>query len=154
MHTQRNAIHVTAFIGDGVVIGDGVAIGPFAVLLGPTTIGSGAWVGAGAKIGAPPEIASLRQNVAWAGDVMHSGVEIGANVVIRENVVAHQVMHRQHISETAIGALEAVYASPDLALQSLESHPEWQAHLDIPRWWEKRTDALSPLVTPDMAAAS
>jgi len=87
-------ISSSAYIGEGVQLGVDVAVGPGAVLLGPASIGDRVWIGAGAAIGGPPEISSLEQNTAWTGQLAHSGVEIGDDVVIREHVVIHQGSQR------------------------------------------------------------
>lgn len=109
-------IHPSAFIGEGVEIGEGVSIGPHAVLLGPCRIGDGAWIGPGASLGAPPEISSLVQNAAWAGELDHVGVLIGARAVIREHAVVHQGSHRP----TEVGAdswiLNRAYLAHDVVV--------------------------------------
>lgn len=88
------AIHPSAFIGDGVELGMDVSIGPFAVILGPARIGDRVYIGAGSCLGAPPEISTLPQNRAWAGELDHHGVIIEDDVVIREGCVVHQGSHR------------------------------------------------------------
>ena len=110
------SISPQAFIGEGVVLGADVSIGPGAVLLGPCVIEDGVWIGPGAQIGAPPEMSSLRQNAAWAGDLEHAGVRIGAGAVIREGAVIHQGTYR----ETMVGArswvLNRAYLAHDVLL--------------------------------------
>jgi UDP-N-acetylglucosamine acyltransferase len=83
-------IHHTAMVGKDVELGRGVVIGPNVVVLAPAVIGDDCWIGPGSVIGAPPEITSARHNEAWAGDLAHSGVEIGARTVLRELSVVHQ----------------------------------------------------------------
>lgn len=105
-----------AHIGEGVELGADVSIGPGTVILGPAVIEDGAWIGPGAQIGAPPEMSNLRQNAAWAGDLEHAGVRIGAGAVIRENAVIHQGSYR----ETTIGAgcwiLARAYVAHDVLI--------------------------------------
>lgn len=105
-----------AYIGDGVELGADVVIGPGAVILGPAVIEDGAWIGPGAQIGAPPEMSNLHQNAAWAGELEHSGVRIGAGAVIRENAVIHQGSYR----ETTVGAgcwiLARAYVAHDVLI--------------------------------------
>ncbi|ACQ79445.1 Acyl-(acyl-carrier-protein)--UDP-N-acetylglucosa mineO-acyltransferase [Beutenbergia cavernae DSM 12333] len=114
--TDRSRIHPSAFIGPGVELGVDVAVGPYATLLGPARIGDGAWIGPGASIGAPPEIASARHNAAWAGDLDHAGVEIGAGAVVREQVVVHS----GSVRATEIGAgaflLARAYVAHDVRI--------------------------------------
>lgn len=109
-------IHPSAFIGEGVFIGSGVTVGPNAVVLGPCTIEDGVWIGGGSNIGAPPEITSARQNSAWAGELEHLGVRIGAGAVIREFAVVHQ----GSVRETTIGAgswiLNRAYVAHDVLI--------------------------------------
>ncbi len=83
-------IHPTAVVSPGVELGADVVVGPHAVLLGPCRIGDGVQIGAGCVIGSPPELTSSRQNVAWAGDLDHHGVEIGAGSVLREFTAVQQ----------------------------------------------------------------
>lgn len=91
--TRSTRIHGSALIGDAVQLGADVTVGPNAVLLGPLTIGDRVWIGPGAVIGTPPEIASLPQNAAWGGDIMHHGVIIEDDVVIRELATVGQGSH-------------------------------------------------------------
>lgn len=114
--TASTRIHPSAFIGEGVEIGEGVSIGPGAVLLGPCRVGDGAWIGPGASIGAPPEISNLTQNAAWAGELDHAGVRIGAGAVIREHAVVHQGSHR--VTEVGAGSwiLNRAYLAHDVVL--------------------------------------
>ncbi len=93
-------IHPSAVVGDGVRLGADVVVGPSAVLMGPLVLGDRVWVGAGAVLGAPPEVTGARMNLAWDGDLAHAGVEIGADVVVREHVVVHQGTRRP----TRVGA--------------------------------------------------
>lgn len=112
--TVSTRIHPSAFVGEGVELGAGVSIGPNAVLLGPSSIGDGVWIGPGATLGAPPEISSLRQNAAWAGDLDHAGVIIGARTVIREHVVVHQGSHRPTEVGTDCWLLNRSYLAHDV----------------------------------------
>lgn len=111
---MASQVHETAFVGPGVELGEGVTIGPFASVTGPCTIGAGTWIGPGARIGGPPEISSLRQNAAWDGDLDHAGVVIGADVVIRENVVIHQGSWRPTTVGDGAWLLNSVYLAHDV----------------------------------------
>ncbi|MBK8470132.1 MAG: acyl-ACP--UDP-N- acetylglucosamine O-acyltransferase [Candidatus Phosphoribacter sp.] len=104
-------VHPTAVVGPGVELGVGVSVGPHAVLLGPLQVGDGAWIGAGTSIGAPPEISTLRQNLAWDGDLDHSGVVIEEGALIRELVVIHQGSRRT----TIVGARSLLFNRSYLA---------------------------------------
>ncbi len=113
---MSNRISPLAVIGEGVKLGSNVTIGPGAVILGPCVIESGAWIGPGAQIGAPPEMTDRVQNAAWAGELEHAGVHIGAKAVIREGAVIHQGSYR----ETSVGAgawvLNRAYLAHDVLL--------------------------------------
>ena len=89
----------SAFIGPGVELGADVVVGPFAILLGPARIGDRVRIGPGAHVGGPPEIATERQNDAWAGDLDHHEVVIGADTVLRD----HVVIHHGSVRPTVIG---------------------------------------------------
>jgi UDP-N-acetylglucosamine acyltransferase len=89
----------SAFVGPGVELGVDVVIGPNAVLLGPARIGDRVRVGPGAHVGGPPEIAGVRQNDAWAGDLDHHEVVVGADTVLRD----HVVIHHGSVRPTVIG---------------------------------------------------
>ncbi|MET9227059.1 UDP-N-acetylglucosamine acyltransferase [Lentzea sp. NPDC003310] len=108
-----NHIHPSALVGDGVELGDGITIGPGAVVLGPCVVDDDAWIGPGCVIGTPPEIISIEHNRAWAGELAHAGVHIGAGAVIRELTTVHQGSTRT----TSIGAgtwlLNRVYVAHD-----------------------------------------
>lgn len=110
----QGAVHPSVVVGPGVELGEGVTIGPFAVLTGPLRVGDRAWIGAGAVLGAPPEITTLRLNVAWAGDLDHAGVEIGADVVVREHVVVHQGSHRPTRLHDGAVVLNRAYVAHDV----------------------------------------
>ncbi|WP_337248954.1 acyl-ACP--UDP-N- acetylglucosamine O-acyltransferase [Leucobacter chromiireducens] len=61
-------------------------------------------------------MSSLAQNLAWAGELDHAGVSIGADVVIRESAVIHQGSYRA----THVGArswvLNRAYLAHDVLL--------------------------------------
>lgn len=93
------AIHASALIGPGVCLGSDVTVGPGAVLLGPLTVGDGCWIGPLSVIGAPAEITGTDHGRAWDGELVGTGVTIGAGTVVREHVTIHQ----GHYDRTVIG---------------------------------------------------
>jgi UDP-N-acetylglucosamine acyltransferase len=99
MTAQSTTIAPSAFVGPGVELGIGVVIGPFAVVLGRARIGDRVRIGPGTHVGGPPEIATERQNDAWAGDLDHHEVMIGADTVLRD----HVVVHHGSVRSTVIG---------------------------------------------------
>ncbi len=113
---MASQVHETAFIGPGVDLADDVTVGPFASITGPCVIGQGTWIGPGVRIGGPPEISSLRQNSAWTGDLDHRGVEIGREVVIRENTVIHQGSWRPTTVGDRVWLLNSVYLAHDVVI--------------------------------------
>lgn len=109
-------VHATAVVSDGVELGARVVVGPHAVLLGPCRIGDDVQIGPGCVIGTPPEITSAAQNLAWAGELAHCGVEIGAATVVRELSTVQQ----GSLAPTRIGAgcwlLSRAYVAHDCVL--------------------------------------
>lgn len=97
---DRVSVHPSAVVSAGVELGVGVAIGPYAVVLGPCRLGDGVRIGPGCVIGSPPELAGTSQNLAWAGDLDHFGVDVGAGTVVREMCSVQQGSRRT----TVIGA--------------------------------------------------
>lgn len=109
-------IHPTAVVTDGVELGERVIIGPQAVVLGPCRIGDDVRIGPGCVIGSPPEIIGAEQNSAWAGQLAHHGIHIGARTVVRELCSVQQ----GSLAPTVIGAdcwlLSRAYIAHDCAL--------------------------------------
>lgn len=114
--TTAPRIHPSAIIGDGVTLGDDVTIGPNAVLLGPLEIGNRVWIGPGAVIGTPPEISTLPQNAAWEGELMHAGVVIEDDVVIRELSTVGQGSHRATRIGSGSWVLNTSYVAHDVEI--------------------------------------
>lgn len=112
--TTASRIHPSAFIGDGVTLGEGVVVGPNAVLLGPLEVGKRVWIGPGAVIGTPPEISTLPQNAAWDGELMHAGVLIEDDVVIRELCTVGQGSHRATRIGSGTWLLNTSYVAHDV----------------------------------------
>ncbi len=114
--TTAPRIHSSAIVGDGVTLGEEVTIGPNAVLLGPLEIGNRVWIGPGSVIGTPPEISSLPQNAAWEGELMHAGVVIEDDVVIRELSTISQGSHRSTRIGSGTWILNTSYVAHDVEI--------------------------------------
>lgn len=109
-------VSAAAFVGPGVELGADVTIGPGAVILGPCVIEDRVWVGPGAQVGAPPEMTDRVQNAAWAGELAHAGVRIGADAVIREGAVIHQGSYRETTVGVGAWVLNRAYIAHDVLL--------------------------------------
>lgn len=79
MHTVQNEIHVSAIIGDNVVMGTGNHILPNTIILGPTKIGNNNIIGPNVVIGSPGQDS---RNPRY--DSSQCIIEIGHNNIIRE----------------------------------------------------------------------
>lgn len=112
--TTAPRVHPSAIIGDGVTLGDDVIVGPNAVLLGPLEVRNRVWIGPGAVIGTPPEISTLPQNTAWEGELMHAGVVIEDDVVIRELSTVGQGSHRATRIGSGSWILNTSYVAHDV----------------------------------------
>jgi UDP-N-acetylglucosamine acyltransferase len=93
-------VHPTAGVGPGVGLGADVVVGPHVVLLGPLELGDRCWVGPHTVVGAPAEIRGIDHGAAWDGQVVGTGVTVGADTVLREHVTVHQ----GHYDVTTVGA--------------------------------------------------
>lgn len=97
--TSGTRVHPSAVVGPGVDLGADVVVGPHVVLLGPLVVGDGCWVGPHTVVGAPAEIRDIDHGAAWDGDLVGTGITIGARTVLREHVTVHQ----GHYDVTTVG---------------------------------------------------
>ena len=94
-------VHVSAIIGDEVVLGEGVEIGPFCVVSGKVTLGDGVKLISGVSIQGPVEIGSGTvvypgaaigyepQDYKFAPGTATAGVVVGSDSILREHVTVH-----------------------------------------------------------------
>jgi UDP-N-acetylglucosamine acyltransferase len=110
---DRVSIHPSAVVSTGVELGVGVVIGPQAVVLGPCRLGDGVRIGPGCVIGSPPELTGSSQNLAWADELDHFGVDIGARTVVREMCSVQQGSQRSTVIGMGCWLLTRSYVAHD-----------------------------------------